>query len=145
MEAQFVYEVLKEMHKSEEGSFFGKGSGSDTYASMFDMEVAQQVAKRGIGLQDVILKGMMKYEKKSEEAHAKAEAAKAAKAAGADVTLPAPPAPAAPRPNTIDHTINGPTKLYNLSEIKNNHPYALNALKFSGTSADKSLEKLSRR
>ncbi len=149
MEAQFVYEMLKEMRKTTSGEFFGKGTGSDTYASMFDMEVAHSVAKRGIGLQDIILKGMMKYEKKSEEARA------AAAAGTSTVHGPLTPDTAAagspptghpaPQPDTVNHTVNGPPKAYNLAEIKNNNPYTQHALKFSGPSADESLKKLSRR
>lgn len=138
MEAQFVFEMLKEMRKSNDGSYFGGGPGSDTFASMFDMEVAHKISERGIGLQDFILKGMQKYEQKSQEAKAKAQALKDAK--NGIVPEPSPP------PNYTNLVKESPPiSLGNTAKLNDFNPYANSGLKFSTTPADKSLEKLSRR
>lgn len=57
MEALFAYEMLKAMRETTET--FSKGSfSSNTYMSMFDMELARILSNRGLGLQDVLLKGL---------------------------------------------------------------------------------------
>ncbi len=57
MESLFAYEMIKAMRKtvqiSSQNSF-----GSDTYMSMFDMELARLFAEKGLGLQDVLVKGL---------------------------------------------------------------------------------------
>lgn len=57
MEAMFAYELLKAMRKSSGTSMKG-GLGGDTYSSLFDMELSKVIAKRGLGLQDMVLKGI---------------------------------------------------------------------------------------
>jgi Rod binding domain-containing protein len=56
LEALFFYEMLKEMKQTTHGDFLGKGMGSDTYSSLFDMEMAKLFAERGLGLGEIILK-----------------------------------------------------------------------------------------
>ncbi|MEW6187360.1 MAG: rod-binding protein [Thermodesulfobacteriota bacterium] len=58
LEALFIYEMLKEMRKASQDSFFGKGLGNDIYGSLFDMEMARHMAERGTGLGQMILKQM---------------------------------------------------------------------------------------
>jgi murein DD-endopeptidase MepM/ murein hydrolase activator NlpD len=57
MESLFAYEMIKEMRKTVDMAP-EKGLGTDTYMSMFDMEIARLFAERGLGLQDILLKGM---------------------------------------------------------------------------------------
>lgn len=59
MEALFVYELIKAMRQTtnmESTNSLGK----DTYMSMFDMELSRLLAERGLGLQDILLKGLNK-------------------------------------------------------------------------------------
>jgi len=57
MEALFAYELIKEMRKTINEETSG-GLGKDTYMSMFDMELARLMSERGLGLQDMLLKGL---------------------------------------------------------------------------------------
>ncbi len=62
MESLFAYEMIKAMRETTDmGS--EEGLGMDTYMSMFDMELARLFAERGLGLQDILLKGMNRIEK----------------------------------------------------------------------------------
>ncbi|HYA85697.1 MAG TPA: peptidoglycan DD-metalloendopeptidase family protein [Nitrospirota bacterium] len=53
MESLFVYEMLKVMREASGKSSTG-GLGSDTYTTMFDMELSKVLSERGIGLSDMI-------------------------------------------------------------------------------------------
>lgn len=55
MEAMFAYELLKAMRATAggDGSF-----GGDTYMSLFDLELAKVLAERGLGLQEMLLRGL---------------------------------------------------------------------------------------
>lgn len=55
MESLFVYEMLKVMRESSGTSSSGS-LGSDTYTSMFDMELSKVISQRGLGLADMIAK-----------------------------------------------------------------------------------------
>jgi murein DD-endopeptidase MepM/ murein hydrolase activator NlpD len=55
MESLFVYEMLKVMRESSGTSSSGS-LGSDTYTSMFDMELSKVISQRGLGLADMIEK-----------------------------------------------------------------------------------------
>jgi murein DD-endopeptidase MepM/ murein hydrolase activator NlpD len=57
MESLFAYELIKSM-RAAEGMAQSKGMGADTYQSMFDMELAKLFSERGLGLQDMLLKGI---------------------------------------------------------------------------------------
>jgi len=58
VEALFAYEMVKAMRASSAGAG-GKGFGSEVYGSLFDMELARVIASRGLGLQEVFLKGLV--------------------------------------------------------------------------------------
>ena len=57
MESLFVYEMLKVMREASGPSSSGN-LGSDTYTSMFDMELSKVIAKRGLGLAETLAKGL---------------------------------------------------------------------------------------
>jgi murein DD-endopeptidase MepM/ murein hydrolase activator NlpD len=57
MESLFVYEMLKVMREASGTSSSGS-LGSDTYTSMFDMELSKVMAERGLGLADTLVKGI---------------------------------------------------------------------------------------
>jgi len=57
MEALFAYEMIKAMRATTKESAVG-GLGNDTYMSMFDMELSKIFAERGMGLQDMLVKGL---------------------------------------------------------------------------------------
>lgn len=57
MESQFLYELIKTMRESVHLSS-QQGFGNSTYTSMFDMELAKVLGQRGIGIADMLLKGM---------------------------------------------------------------------------------------
>lgn len=59
MEALFAHELIKAMRETTNAET--KNSlGKDAYMSMFDMELARLLAERGLGLQDMLLKGLNK-------------------------------------------------------------------------------------
>ncbi len=57
-EAIFVHQLLKEMRRSiPPDPFFGKSLQRDIYTSMFDMELANKVARgKGLGIGDLLYK-----------------------------------------------------------------------------------------
>jgi murein DD-endopeptidase MepM/ murein hydrolase activator NlpD len=57
MESLFVYEMLKVMREAS-GTSSTDGLGSDTYTSMFDMELSKVLSERGLGLSDMIEKAV---------------------------------------------------------------------------------------
>jgi|SRR3989304_6355202 len=57
MEALFAYELIKAMRKTINAET-SDSLGKDTYMSMFDMELARLMSERGLGLQDMLLKGL---------------------------------------------------------------------------------------
>jgi murein DD-endopeptidase MepM/ murein hydrolase activator NlpD len=57
MESLFAYEMVKAMRATANGPAGGKGFGNDVYGSLFDMQLARVLASRGLGLQDLLLKG----------------------------------------------------------------------------------------
>jgi len=59
MEAMFAYELLKAMREASNTSAKG-GLGANTYNSLFDMELSRLIAKRGLGVQDMLLRGLEK-------------------------------------------------------------------------------------
>jgi len=57
MEAMFAYEMIKVMRETSDMS--AKGSlGKDTYMSLFDQEISRILAERGLGLRDMLEKGL---------------------------------------------------------------------------------------
>lgn len=58
MEAMFAYELLKAMRATSDTSTSNGGLGPNTYTSLFDMELSKLIAKRGIGLKEMMLKGI---------------------------------------------------------------------------------------
>jgi murein DD-endopeptidase MepM/ murein hydrolase activator NlpD len=57
MEAMFAYEMIKVMRETSDVSSKG-GLGMDTYMSLFDQEISKLVAERGLGLQNMLEKGL---------------------------------------------------------------------------------------
>ncbi len=57
MESLFVYEMLKVMREASGPSASGN-FGSETYTSMFDMELSKVIAQRGLGLADMLARGI---------------------------------------------------------------------------------------
>ncbi|MBF0463482.1 MAG: rod-binding protein [Nitrospirae bacterium] len=55
MEALFIEQMLKSMRQTVK-PMFGKGLGGDVFMGMFDTELSREFAKRGLGLQDMIVK-----------------------------------------------------------------------------------------
>jgi len=63
MEALFAFQLIKVMRETANAlSSEEKGLGSDTYMSLFDMEVSKLFAERGLGLQDAIVNWMSRVE-----------------------------------------------------------------------------------
>ncbi len=58
MESLFAYEMIKAMRATAGTSATGDGFGGDVYGSLFDMELAKVIAAKGLGLQDILLKGL---------------------------------------------------------------------------------------
>ena len=56
MEAVFAYQLIKEMRKTSNSMFSENAMGSDTYMSLFDMELSNLFAERGLGLQDAMMR-----------------------------------------------------------------------------------------
>lgn len=57
MESLFAFEMIKAMRETTLASS-EKSFGKDVYMSMFDMEIARLFAEKGLGLQDMIIKGL---------------------------------------------------------------------------------------
>jgi murein DD-endopeptidase MepM/ murein hydrolase activator NlpD len=57
MEALFAYEMIKAMRATTDESA-KSGLGNDTYMTMFDLELSKLFAARGLGLQDMLTKGL---------------------------------------------------------------------------------------
>jgi len=57
MESLFTHEMIKAMRETTDTSPKNDLGGS-TYTSMFDMELAKLFSQRGLGLQDMLLKGL---------------------------------------------------------------------------------------
>jgi Rod binding domain-containing protein len=63
MEALFAYQLIKVMRETANAlSSEKKGLGSDTYMSLFDMEVSKLFAERGMGLRDALVNWMSRIE-----------------------------------------------------------------------------------
>jgi murein DD-endopeptidase MepM/ murein hydrolase activator NlpD len=59
MESLFAFEMIKAMRAASGGSATGgEGLGGEVYGTLFDMELAKLLASRGLGLQDLLLKGL---------------------------------------------------------------------------------------
>ena len=58
MESLFAYEMVKAMRATAGGAASGKGFGGDVYGSLFDMELGKVLASRGLGLQEILLRGI---------------------------------------------------------------------------------------
>ncbi len=57
MESLFAHQLIKTMRDTANALSEDKeNSGNDTYMSMFDIEISKLFAKRGLGLQDSIIK-----------------------------------------------------------------------------------------
>lgn len=59
MESLFLYELLKVMRQGVQASS-DMGFGGSIYTSMFDVEVARILSERGIGLKEMLIRGMNK-------------------------------------------------------------------------------------
>ncbi|MBI5575321.1 MAG: peptidoglycan DD-metalloendopeptidase family protein [Deltaproteobacteria bacterium] len=58
MESVFAHQMIKAMRSASGGHAGVKGLGGDVYGSLFDMELARILAARGLGLQDLLLRGL---------------------------------------------------------------------------------------
>ncbi len=70
MESLFAYEMVKAMRSASGTSAAGAaGFGGDVYGTLFDMELARILSSKGLGLQEMLLKGLGQsaYSKNSEE------------------------------------------------------------------------------
>ena len=56
MESMFAYEMIKSMNATVKSA--DKSLGGDTYKTLFDMELSKILAERGLGLQNMLIKGM---------------------------------------------------------------------------------------
>lgn len=56
MESLFAYELIKAMRQVSQEST--EGLGGSVYMSLFDMELARLMAERGLGLKEMLLKGI---------------------------------------------------------------------------------------
>jgi Rod binding domain-containing protein len=65
MERLFSYEMIKAMRETT-GMSSKNDLGGSTYMSMFDMELAKLFSERGLGLQDILLKGLSRIADKSD-------------------------------------------------------------------------------
>jgi len=66
MESLFAYELIKVMR--ETSGLSSKGSlGANTYMAMFDQEISKLFAERGLGLQDMLAKGLQNLSDKAEK------------------------------------------------------------------------------
>ena len=72
METLFAYELIKAMRETT-GKTSKNDLGGDTYSTMFDMELARLFAERGIGLREMLLKGMNRIIEKSGTRNQEAE------------------------------------------------------------------------
>jgi murein DD-endopeptidase MepM/ murein hydrolase activator NlpD len=68
MEALFVYELIKAMRQATT-SETKNSLGKDTYMSMFDMELARLLADRGLGLQEMLLRGLSNGENPEQDSN----------------------------------------------------------------------------
>jgi len=57
MESLFAYEMIKAM-RATTGESAKSGLGNDTYMTMFDLELSKLFAERGLGLQEMLAKGL---------------------------------------------------------------------------------------
>lgn len=57
MESLFAYEMIKAMRTTTGESAKG-GLGSDTYMTLFDLELSKIFAERGLGLRDMLARGL---------------------------------------------------------------------------------------
>lgn len=57
MESLFAYEMIKAM-RATTGESAKSGLGNDTYMTMFDLELSKLLAERGLGLQEMLAKGV---------------------------------------------------------------------------------------
>jgi murein DD-endopeptidase MepM/ murein hydrolase activator NlpD len=75
MESLFAYEMVKAMRSASGASAAGEGFGGDVYGTLFDMELARLLSSKGLGLQEMILKGLGQaaYSQESKESMKAAE------------------------------------------------------------------------
>jgi flagellar protein FlgJ len=101
MESLFAYEMVKAMRAASGGPATGEGFGGDVYGTLFDMELAKVLANKGLGLQDLLLKGLGRAEySKNRKANQAVEGNAVQSEAGVGLPIAArvPAAPAAAPP-----------------------------------------------
>jgi murein DD-endopeptidase MepM/ murein hydrolase activator NlpD len=67
MESLFAYEMIKVMRETTESSA-DSGLGNSTYLSMFDIELSKLFAERGLGLQEMLARGLTSLSGKAGQA-----------------------------------------------------------------------------
>ncbi len=65
MEALFAYELIKAMRQTVKTE--DDGLGADTYATFFDLEIARLFAEQGLGLKEILLKGLERNAGRTQE------------------------------------------------------------------------------
>jgi flagellar protein FlgJ len=68
-ESIFIYHLLKEMRASIPDGYLGKSMQSETYTSLFDIEIARRLSEqKGIGLADFLMRQLAdRYNKNTAE------------------------------------------------------------------------------
>jgi peptidoglycan hydrolase FlgJ len=87
MESMFAYEMIKAMRATAGGSQMGQGIGGDVYGSLFDMELAKVIAARGLGLQELVVRGLARSGAGQAAADSPASAGEATETAPANETI----------------------------------------------------------
>ena len=99
MESLFAYEMVKAMRSASGTSAAGgSGFGGDVYGTLFDMELARMLSAKGLGLQEMLLKGIGRSayaQKGSETKDITGEFAPAAEEVEPSAAAAPPAAPAA--------------------------------------------------
>ncbi|RMG74944.1 MAG: hypothetical protein D6710_00860 [Nitrospirae bacterium] len=62
-EALFLYEILKQIPLRD--GMMGKGLGGEVYEGLFKMELSRELARRGTGLKEMILRNLKQLEQPS--------------------------------------------------------------------------------
>jgi murein DD-endopeptidase MepM/ murein hydrolase activator NlpD len=91
MEALFAYELIKVMRETTEQS--SEGIGSSSYLSMFDMELSKLFAERGLGLSDMIGRGLTSIAQKAAGSSAGGTDTRSVEAQNVSALLPDIPRP----------------------------------------------------
>lgn len=108
MESLFAYEMVKAMRSASGTSAAGgSGFGGDVYGTLFDMELARLLSAKGLGLQEMLLKGIGRSAYAQKSMDNKEVSGEVAAAEEGVEPSPAAVSPAAPETISAPHT-HGP-------------------------------------